>query len=90
MPKVYNIFILPNGDLRFVYYDELKPLLKIGKNKIKRVSYVEPVIVKDDVQWFADLKLVNGPKLGPFTTRKKALNAELKWLGANLYKILEN
>ncbi len=33
--------------------------------------------------WWADLLPVNGPVLGPFSTRSEALEAELRWLEDN-------
>lgn len=30
--------------------------------------------------WIADLRIVNGPVLGPFNTRQAALDAEAAWL----------
>ena len=86
--KEYEIFILPDGTVRFVYYDELEPILSVGKPQVRRVSHVDAVIVKKQgLRWFADLYPVKGPKLGPFKTRELAIQSELEWLSENLSKL---
>ena len=35
------------------------------------------------VAWYADLAPSNGPKLGPFTNRLEAIEAEVLWLTSN-------
>jgi hypothetical protein len=70
--------ILSNGNIRFVYSDEMsKALQKAGVLHIMRVSHVEP---NSNGKWEADLSPIKGPKLGPFKTREAALQAEVKWL----------
>jgi hypothetical protein len=72
-----NIQIRINNDkIRFIHNDELIELLKHGEPHIKRASHVEP----DGISWFADMSPSNGPKLGPFNTRKEALEAEVDWI----------
>jgi hypothetical protein len=68
------------GTLRFIYHDDLQPLLTLGKPAVRRVSHVEPT---EDGRWTADLSPVDGPVLGPFTLRKEALTAEMRWLEEN-------
>jgi hypothetical protein len=68
---------IKDGRMRFIYSDEHKDLADIGKMNLKRVSHVEP---DENNQWVADLAPVGGPKLGPFTLRKDALQAEVDWL----------
>ncbi|MCB9922386.1 MAG: hypothetical protein H6822_12900 [Planctomycetaceae bacterium] len=71
-----QLLIQPNGHVRCLY-DELIDLRKLGQMSVERGSMVEP----DDVgNWFADLAIVNGPTLGPFTLRSQALAAERQWL----------
>ncbi len=75
-----NINITPDGELHFIYADELQPLLELRKPTVQRVSHVEPT---DDGRWTADLSPVNGPVLGPFALRGEALAAETTWLSQN-------
>lgn len=79
MPETVNITI-DEGSMSFIYSDDLKPLLTEGKSTARRVSHVEPVPNGDEFVWTADMSPVNGPELGPFTTRQAALNAEVDWL----------
>jgi hypothetical protein len=78
----YDIFILPDGTIRFLYYDELKSIIS-GQTVFKRASHVDPEMTADGPRWFADLHPSSGPKLGPFLTRDDALEAEVKWLVEN-------
>ena len=52
-------------------------LNQLGLLKISRGSLVEPTF---DGSWTADLSPVDGPVLGPFQSRGKALAAERQWL----------
>lgn len=79
MPDV-RIAVTPEGTVRFIYRDDLRPLLKQGQARIERASHVEP----KGTMWEADLTPVSGPVLGPFTTRQAALDAEVEWLDAHL------
>ena len=73
--------IMINGSqIRFVYLDELKDLLDMGKSTIKRASHVEPIETDGQIMWQADISPIGGPKLGPFPLRKDALDAEIKWI----------
>ena len=72
-----TVTITPAGDVRFIWSDELQPLLELGKPDVRRVSHVEPT---DDGQWTADLSPVGGPVLGPYALRQQALSAEVDWL----------
>lgn len=60
-----------------IYYDELAAMLKTGNAIISRASHVEP---DSAGSWTADMSPVNGPVLGPFSTRQGALSAEVEWL----------
>ena len=48
-----------------------------GRPQIRRASHVEP---DASGRWFADLSPVDGPTLGPFSTRTEALDAEIECL----------
>ena len=71
-----ELLITPTGGIRCVYSEEVN-LHQLGRLSIQRGSHVEPTSAG---QWTADLSPVNGPILGPFTTRTEALNAEEAWL----------
>ena len=68
--------IAPNGTLRFLWDDNLAPLLHLGEASLQRVSHVEP----SGSAWVADMTHVGGSVLGPFVLRKEALAAERNWL----------
>lgn len=68
--------VWPGGLIRTVY-DETIPLPTLGRLTIRRASRVEP---DEQGEWWADLGLVNGPRLGPFARRSAALAAEQRWL----------
>lgn len=79
-----DVVVLADGTVKFLYYDELKPLLTIGNVDVSRASHVDPERLENgDLKWFADLSPVNGPKLGPFETRTEAIGAEVVWLTEN-------
>ncbi len=71
--------ILTGGSVRCIY-DETIDLSVIGTPAITRASHVEP---DSNGRWFADLRPVDGPVLGPFTVRSEALTAERTWLEQN-------
>ena len=71
-----ELLITSGGGIRCVYSEELN-LQELGRLSIQRGSHVEPT---SEGQWTADLSPVNGPVLGPFTTRTAALSAEEAWL----------
>lgn len=79
----FDVFILADGTVKFLYYDEIKPLLNIGPAQVARASHVDPELTSDGLFWFADLSPVSGPKLGPFDTRTLAIAAEVAWLTEN-------
>ena len=74
-----QLVIEPNGAIRCVY-DEQLDLQSLGRLSIQRGSHVEPIVAG---QWTADLSPVDGPRLGPFSTRTDALAAEVSWLQEN-------
>jgi len=71
---------IQGGRMEFIYTDNLAPLLDEGDATVQRVSHVEPSCVDGRHGWTADMTPVNGPVLGPFTTRADALDAEHVWL----------
>ncbi|TWU33213.1 hypothetical protein [Novipirellula artificiosorum] len=72
-----QVVITPDGLVRCVY-DEAIDLSQLGAVDIRRGSHVEPNAMG---QWTADMSPVDGPVLGPFSTRRLALEAEIAWLG---------
>ena len=62
-------------------YDETLDLRALGRLTITRASHVEP-----DAEgcWWADMAPSGGPVLGPFGTRGQALQAEKRWLVAQV------
>ena len=71
-----ELLVTPTGSIRCVYGEELN-LHQLGRLSIQRGSHVEPT---SEGQWTADLSPVNGPVLGPFSSRAEALAAEQTWL----------
>jgi hypothetical protein len=65
------------GNVRCIYDEELD-LRKLGKLQITRASHVEP---DAEGYWWADMGPVDGPVLGPYSSRSAALAAERVWLG---------
>ncbi|MGE0609959.1 MAG: hypothetical protein AB7O62_22910 [Pirellulales bacterium] len=74
-----ELLISPGGQVHCLY-DESIDLHVLGSPAIRRASQVEP---DDTGQWWADLRTMNGPQLGPFLLRSAALHAEREWLAAN-------
>ena len=74
-----QVIITNGGTVRCLYSDALE-LGRIGRLNIRRGSHVEPT---PDGHWTADLSPVGGPVLGPYRSRREALNAEIRWLEAN-------
>lgn len=71
-----HVFVGADGQLKFVYRDELVGLLALGTATIARASTVEP----SPEGWFADLAASGGPVLGPFPLRSEAIDHEVEWL----------
>ena len=80
-----ELLIEPGGGVRCVYGEDID-LSQLGRLSIQRGSHVEPTA---DGQWTADLSPVNGPRLGPFSTRTEALSAEVSWLQENWLRPVE-
>ena len=64
------------GEVRMIYSELVEPHA-LGDPKIERGSHVEP---DQNGFWWADLTPVNGPRLGPYLMRSKAIAAEIAWL----------
>jgi len=73
---ITELVISHTGSARCVY-SEAVDMRALGRVTILRGSHVEPTT---DGCWTADLAPVNGPRLGPFTSRSAALHAEQCWL----------
>ena len=71
-----QLIVQPDGQVRCLY-DDLIDLTSLGLVKIRRASHVEP---DGYGNWWADLFPCDGPRLGPFPSRRKALRAEVDWL----------
>ena len=78
-----KVVILPDGQVQFIYSDDLVSLLSEGDARITRASHVEPI----GTLWRADMAPVDGPVLGPFSTRAEALAAEVAWLDEHLGQV---
>lgn len=74
-----RLIVTAEGNVKFIWDDELAPLFALGAGVIGRASHVEPV----GTMWLADLAPVGGPRLGPFRWRSDAIEAELAWLNGN-------
>ena len=74
-----EIIIDPAGQARCVYCEDID-LTTIGEVVVSRASHVEH---DAQGQWWADLSPVTGPKLGPFSKRSVALDAEINWLSSH-------
>lgn len=74
-----RLIVTADGNVKFIWDDELAPLFALGAGVIGRASHVEPI----GTMWFADLAPVGGPRLGPFRWHGDAIEAELAWLNGN-------
>lgn len=77
-----ELLVQPSGDIRCVYGEDVT-LAQLGRLSIQRGSHVEP---NTEGQWTADLSPVQGPTLGPFSSRHDALSAEVAWLNEHWLK----
>ena len=78
----HTIIIRPDGTAEWIHADELNFLKAMSPTSTRRVSDVEP----DGDNWTADMNRVGGPLLGPFSTRKAALDAERHWLNREYFR----
>lgn len=72
----WSVVVEPSGTIRMIY-NELVDAFALGEVDIRRGSHVEPC---EDGYWYADLSPVQGPRLGPYLHRSRAVEAELQWL----------
>lgn len=78
-----NIVISPDGKATAIY-DESVDLSSLGSVTITRASEIEP---DQFGEWWVDLSMSGGPKLGPYIKRSVALIAERQWLEDNLHRL---
>lgn len=71
-----QLVVTTSGVVRCLY-TEVIDLADLGRPTIRRASHVEPDATG---RWFADLRPVQGPVLGPFERRSEALDAEQAWI----------
>ena len=71
-----NLLVDPRGNVRCLYGETID-LNTLGELTIHRVSSVEPDCTG---RWWADMKLLDGPRLGPYLRRSEALAAEAAWV----------
>ncbi|MBN72936.1 MAG: hypothetical protein CME32_27085 [Gimesia sp.] len=71
-----QLIITAEGQVRCIYAEAID-LSSIGRLRIRRGSFVEPNATG---QWIVDLSPVQGPRLGPFSQRRTALQSEIDWL----------
>ncbi len=74
-----DLVIEPTGTVRCIYAEQID-ISCLGPPLIVRASHVEPDATG---HWWADLAPVGGPRLGPYSGRTQALDAEQRWLEAN-------
>ncbi len=75
-PTEMQLVVDAAGNVQCIYDEELD-LRKLGQVQITRASHVEPDV---DGFWWADMGPVDGPVLGPYSSRSAALAAERQWL----------
>jgi len=86
------VIVNPNGTLRFLVSDRTEQAFsEASVLEIHRVSHVDVFEDLDPkaktkaapgspTSWYADMSPVNGPVLGPFRSRKRALQEERYYL----------
>ena len=79
MDKI-RIKVNTEGEITFIYRDDLRGLLREGEASIRRVSNVEP---DENGDWIASMS--DGTTIGPFTLRTDALNAEVAYLEKKMF-----
>jgi hypothetical protein len=80
MTNEMELVVGTDGVARCIY-DDVLDLRALGRLQITRASHVEP---DAEGYWWADMRPVDGPVLGPFRSRSEALAAERGWLAARL------
>lgn len=75
--------VVKNGSILAIYDDSLVAMFgEAERVTTRRASHVEP----DGEGWSADLSPVGGPILNGFTTRKAALDAEVRYLDQHVVR----
>ena len=74
-----DLVVDPKGTVRCVYSEGID-LGALGALQVARASHVDP---DASGRWWADLRPVGGPVLGPYPRRSEALAAEASWLCSN-------
>ena len=80
MSSEMELVVDAGGSVRCIYGEELN-LRELGKLQSTRASHVEP---DAEGYWWADMRPVDGPVLGPFMSRSEALGAERGWLAVRM------
>ncbi len=90
MEKEIQIILESDGTMRFLYdYNSIEgqsfsdELIKDTEAHIERRSHVNPKVTENGVKWFVDLSPSKGPELGPFESRKIAIEEEIRWINNN-------
>jgi hypothetical protein len=78
MSSEHTITVRPNGEIEFIYSDELVDLNNLGVPSLRRMSNVEPDRNGD---WVAEM--FDGTRLPPRRLRADALASEVQWLEEN-------
>ncbi len=76
-----NLLVDSHGGIRCLYGESID-LNALGRVTIQRVSSVEP---DNTGRWWADLKIMGGPRLGPYVRKSEALEAEIAWIEQRLF-----
>ena len=71
-----ELVVAPHGTVRMIYNELVEPHAW-GTPTIERGSHVEH---DQNGFWWADLEPSNGPKLGPYANRSRAIAVEIAWL----------
>lgn len=82
MASDIELLIDPSGQIAFIHDDDVAiALAELGILVTKRASHVEPDSDHPG-KWMADMTPSTGTKvvLGPFDTRREALQAEIEYL----------
>jgi hypothetical protein len=79
--KQHVISVDEEGDLVYIYDDDLADAFPGAVKTVARASHVEPA---EDGTWTADMQPVGGGVLAGYALRKEALEAEVAWLEENV------
>jgi hypothetical protein len=68
-----TLIVTPDGQIKFVWDDDLADLREHGQVSIRRAADVEPTA---DGMWMADCRRIGAGVYGPYGNRQAALNDE--------------